>query len=108
MRSVRNAYRHFAGYKRGNLAVALSGSYILLIIGVRLFVEISVRLPDNDGLAGVWLFVVTMPLSWLVTLVAPDLAPTTFVWILTAAGLFQASMLYSAVRGKKITSKPES
>jgi hypothetical protein len=108
MRSVRNAYRHIAGYKRGNLAVALSGSYIVLIIGVRIFVEISVRLPDNDGLAGVWLFVVTMPLSWLVTLIAPDLAPSTFLFVLTTAGVFQASVLYHAVRGKKIASKPES
>ena len=84
--------------------MALSGFYILLIIGVRIFVEVSLRLPDNDGLAGVWLLAVSMPLSWLVTLIAPDLAPSTLVSVLTVAGLFQAFMLYHAVRGKKIVS----
>ncbi|GAA5061716.1 hypothetical protein HNP84_005863 [Thermocatellispora tengchongensis] len=88
-------------YRRGRLAFVVSGLYLALVIGVRVFVEVSVRLPDNDGTVGVWLIFVTMPLSWVATLLSLEGLPFSQASLLTGIGLFQGGLLYYIVRGKK-------
>ncbi|WP_436759119.1 SCO4225 family membrane protein [Streptosporangium sp. V21-05] len=106
MRPVRDAVRFASRYKRGTLALVLSGGYMLLVIGAHVFAEVGMRQSDQ-GLSAVTLILVTLPLSWLVMMIPPETIPVSaHLLLLTAAGFVQASILWWLLRGPRVDVPP--
>lgn len=75
-------------------------AYLLLVALVAVATAVWLRQPTiGASFAGIWLFVVTLPASWL--LVETNLAAGTGLsayWWLVAVGVLQAALLYVVCR----------
>jgi hypothetical protein len=96
MRRIRQA----AGrYRRGPAALAVSGAYAVLVVGVFVFVVIAGRYAGT--LAGVWLVLVTLPVSGLLQKVPAEGYP--YGVLLVLGGLLQAWLLWLVLRGRRLS-----
>ncbi|MEU8379930.1 hypothetical protein [Streptosporangium sp. NPDC048865] len=107
MRSVRGIARFAARYRRGPLALVVSGVYVLLVVAARVVVEVGMRQPEDQGLSAVMLILVTLPLSWLVMMIPSEAVPAGIsLFLLTAAGFVQAWFLWWILRGPRVDAPP--
>ncbi|GAA3411998.1 SCO4225 family membrane protein [Streptosporangium vulgare] len=107
MRPVRDAVRFASRYRRGTLALVITGVYVLLIIAAYVVAEVGIRQPDNQGLSAVMLILVTLPLSWPVMMIPAEVIPPSgLLLLLTAAGFVQASFLWWLLRGPRVDVPP--
>lgn len=107
MRPVREAARFASRYKRGTLALVLTGVYVLLVVAAYVFAEVGMRQPENQGLSAVMLILVTLPLSWLVMMIPAETMPASaHLLLLVAAGFVQASFLWWLLRGPRVDAPP--
>jgi hypothetical protein len=74
-------------------AAGLVAGYWVLVLAAAVFVSLATRAP-GDGLAGVWLFLVTLPGSILPF--PDDLDGTAWSLALTAVGFVQGALAYVA------------
>ncbi|RCG28673.1 hypothetical protein DQ384_23330 [Sphaerisporangium album] len=88
-------------YDRGTFALAIAGSYALVVIAATLYVEISTRQPGSQGLEAIVMFAVTLPTSQLLMLLPLTALPQVAYWLFPAAGLFQAWLLWLIARGRR-------
>ncbi|GIH63773.1 SCO4225 family membrane protein [Microbispora siamensis] len=100
MRPLRALTRYVSRYERGTFAALIVGPYVLIVIAATVYVEIATRQPGSQGLEALVLFAVTSPTSELLMfLPLPD--PLVSLLIFTAAGLFQAWLLWLIARGRR-------
>ncbi|GAA4187375.1 hypothetical protein GCM10022252_20770 [Streptosporangium oxazolinicum] len=109
MTSIRSVFRPASRYRRGTLALVVSGLYVLLVIAGLVVVAVGMLQSDDQGLSAVMLILVTLPLSWLVMMIPGEALPVgAHLLLLTVAGLLQASLLWFLLRGpRKDVSPPE-
>lgn len=88
----------------------MAGAYLAVVTSAFIFVALDVtRVEHVDAsMSGVWIYLVTMPLSLVAVLFVPD---STGLWATVAlfalpalCGLAQASFLWFALRGRRRTS----
>lgn len=91
-----------AAYSRGSIALAISGGYALLVVGVAVFVVLANLRPPS--FAGIWLMFVTLPSSLLVLLLPARGILLTVC--MTLGGLVQAYLLWLALRGERRSDLP--
>ncbi|GAA1023567.1 hypothetical protein Aple_077030 [Acrocarpospora pleiomorpha] len=97
--------RYVSRYDRGRFGLAVAGSYALIVFGVTVYVEISVRQPGSQGLEAIWLIAITSPASQILLLLPlPD--PEISRFLIPAAGLVQAWILWVIVRGRRKSMPP--
>ncbi|WP_327043517.1 hypothetical protein OG320_17080 [Microbispora sp. NBC_01189] len=106
MRPLRALTRYVSRYERGGFAAWITGPYALIVVAATVYVEISIRRPGSQGLEAIVLFAVTSPISVLLMFLPlaslPDpLGPDIFLLAFTAAGLFQAWLLWLVIRGPR-------
>lgn len=93
-------------WTHGALALAVSGGYLLLVFATFAFVAVDAAFVEHPdaSLAGVWLYLVTVPLSLVGILAVPDatgpLATTVLLAVPAASALVQAVGLWLALRGR--------
>lgn len=97
MRLLRNAV---ARYRRGTSALAISGGYAAIVIGVAAFVIIASALKPAS-IAGMWLVLVTLPSSLLLQFIPAE--GIAYTLLLTLGGFVQAWLLWVIVRGKRLS-----
>ncbi|GAA5128082.1 SCO4225 family membrane protein [Haloechinothrix salitolerans] len=90
-----------AEYSRGNRALSISVGYAVIVIGAAVFVTVDTALKPGS-LAGMWLFLATLPSSLLLQFLPAEGA--AYMLFLTLGGLVQAWLLWVIVRGKRISS----
>lgn len=95
MRLLRNAV---ARYSRGNRALAISGGYAAIVIGAAIFVTVDTALKPGS-LAGMWLFLATLPSSLLLQFIPAE--GTAYTLLLTLGGFVQTWLLWLILRGKR-------
>ena len=88
-----------ARYGRGPAALAVSGAYAVLVVGVFVFVVIAGLYAGT--LAGVWLVLVTLPFSVLMQFVPAQ--GHLYGVLLTLGGLLQAWLLWVVLRGRRVS-----
>jgi hypothetical protein len=107
MRPIRAVSRYVSRYDRGTFALAIAGPYALLVIAATIYVAISTHQPGSQGLEALVLFVVTSPTSELfIFLPLASLNSAIFLLTYTAAGLFQAWLLWLIARGRRKSMPP--
>jgi hypothetical protein len=97
MRLLRKAA---AGYSKGTRALAISGGYAAIVLGVAAFVSIATSL-EQGNTAGVWLSLVTLPASWLIRFI--PLPGNLWVLMMALVGLAQAWLLWIGLRGERLS-----
>ncbi|GII55479.1 hypothetical protein Pth03_38680 [Planotetraspora thailandica] len=100
---MRPSLTHYVSrYERGTFALAIAGPYALIVVAATVYVEIATRQPDSQGLEALVLFAVTSPLSELLMFLPLGL-PSPLIPSLpfTAAGLFQAWLIWLIARGRR-------
>ncbi|KAA9381993.1 hypothetical protein F5972_04100 [Microbispora cellulosiformans] len=106
MRPLRALTRYVSRYERGGFAAAIAGPYALIVVAATVYVAISTQRPGSQGLEAIVLFAVTSPLSMLLmflplaSLADDPPGPQIFLLSFTAAGLFQAWLLWRITRGR--------
>ncbi|MEU8192775.1 hypothetical protein AB0C10_03220 [Microbispora amethystogenes] len=103
---MRALTRYVSRYERGGFAAAIAGPYGLIVVAATVYVAISTQRPGSQGLEAIVLFAVTSPLSMLLMFLPlaslPDpLGPQISLLAFTAAGLFQAWLLWLVIRGRR-------
>ena len=91
--------------RRTRLAKAVSLGYLLVVAAVFAFVLVVTAMPHPDAsLAGVWLYVVTLPMSLLapLTLWVPEAEPWALVVEIVLYALVQAAALWLLIRGRGV------
>ncbi|GAA4215701.1 SCO4225 family membrane protein [Microbispora amethystogenes] len=107
MRPLRALTRYVSRYERGGFAASIAGPYALIVVAATVYVAISTHRPGSQGLEAVVLFAVTAPISMLLMFLPlaslPDdpPGPQIFLLMFTAAGLFQAWLLWLIARGRR-------
>ncbi|MFC9913308.1 SCO4225 family membrane protein [Streptomyces sp. NPDC127197] len=91
--------RSAALYTRGDTALIVAGGYAALVVGVAAWLEALVLLGD-PGLGGVWLILVTLPVS--IPLILIPAPPEAYGVMLAAGGLAQAWVLWRLLRGRRV------
>lgn len=90
-------------HRRGRLAAAVAVGYLVLVAGVLAFVLVDAARPHPDAsFAGVWGFIVTLPLS--AVLLLPSFARFHGAALLVglgACGVLQAALLWLVLRGPR-------
>ncbi|WP_116021191.1 SCO4225 family membrane protein [Thermomonospora umbrina] len=97
--------------ERGVPALVVSGLYAALVLGTAVFVEAVVLFSEDPGFVGVWLVLVTLPLSTFVlgltTVLVPDggggilESLVLFTIPCAAVGLLQSWLLWRVFRGRR-------
>ncbi|QXJ24150.1 hypothetical protein AGRA3207_005414 [Actinomadura graeca] len=94
--------------RSGRLGIVLPGGYAALVIAVTLVVAAVGLFSDDPGFVGIWLALVSAPLSipalWLTDLLGEVSQPVDqalFFLSTTGAGLAQAWLLRLLVRGRR-------
>lgn len=98
MRLLRKAV---ARYSWGTGALAISGGYAAMVIGVAVFVIVASALKPGS-IAGMWLVLATLPSSLLLQFIPAE--GSVYAVILTLAGFAQAWLLWLILRGKRVAS----
>ncbi|MEU6425625.1 hypothetical protein ABZ860_06970 [Microbispora sp. NPDC046973] len=108
MRPLRALARYVSRYERGTFAASIVGPYVLIVVAATVYVEIATRQPGSQGLEALVLFAVTSPTSELLMfLPLGSLSDVLFsLLIFTAAGLFQAWLLWLVARGRRRNKAP--
>ncbi|MER6827236.1 hypothetical protein ABT352_14730 [Streptosporangium sp. NPDC000563] len=107
MRSVRGVFRSASRYRRGTLALVVSGLYVLLVVVGLVIVTVGMSGSDEQGLSAVTLILVTLPLSWLVMMIPGEALPVgAHLALLIVAGLVQAWLLWFLLRGPRKEAPP--
>ncbi|MCC3775066.1 SCO4225 family membrane protein [Streptomyces sp. UNOB3_S3] len=86
-------------YSKGRTALKIAGGYAALVMAVTVFVVIAGILGPGS-LAGVWLVVVTLPVSVLLQPVPAE--GSAFIALLVLGGLLQSWALWILLRGRRI------
>ncbi|GAA3443911.1 SCO4225 family membrane protein [Planomonospora venezuelensis] len=104
---LRAILRHVSRYDRGTFALSIAGPYALIVVAATVYVEIATHRPGSQGFEALVLFMITAPISELfIFLPLASLPPTLFLLLYTAAGLFQAWLLWLIARGRRKTAPP--
>ncbi|MGI5268678.1 SCO4225 family membrane protein [Nonomuraea sp. CA-218870] len=102
MRLFRTGRRYVSRFDRGVFAASLAGGYALVVIAAMIFVAISTRQADSQGLEGLVLIAVTAPISMLLMYLPLAWLPQEVViWLYPASGLLQAWLLWVIARGRR-------
>ncbi|WP_131738956.1 SCO4225 family membrane protein [Actinomadura roseirufa] len=95
--------------QNGRMGIIVPGAYAVLIIAVTLTVLAVDLFADDPGFSGVWLILVTLPLSAapLALVPGPSGAYSLFYHVLfyvvtAGAGLLQAWILHVLIRGRRV------
>jgi hypothetical protein len=88
-----------AGYSKGTRALAISGGYAAIVLGVATFVLVANSL-QPASLVAMWLFLVTAPASLLISFIPGE--GNLYGLLLTLGGLTQAWLLWIGLRGERL------